>query len=67
MVLYYLFLEKNDNVWPSAFMAKKIIERLDVNSFEHYYKHISISGDYGDLAGHLNMIYDFLNTHFRPK
>lgn len=62
-----LISAKNDNVWPYAFMAKKIIERLEANNFEHYYNHISISGDHGELAGHLDMVFEFLNTHFDIK
>jgi len=62
-----LISAKNDSVWSSAYMAKKIIERLDAKNFEYYYIHISIIGDHGALAGHLDMIYDFLNTHIKPK
>jgi hypothetical protein len=62
-----LISAKNDNIWPSAFMEKKIIERLDVNEFEHYYNHISINGDHGGLEGHLDMVHNFLNTQFKSK
>lgn len=59
-----LISAKDDNLWPSEAMSNEIVRRLEANSFIHFYEHISIKGDHGDLDGHLDIIYDFLINHF---
>ena len=59
-----LISAKDDNLWPSETMSNEIIRRLEAKSFIHFYEHLSLEGDHGDLVGHLDIIYDFLINHF---
>lgn len=54
---------KEDEVWPSAFMSNKIIERLRSNYFSHPYEHISLEGGHAAPAKHLDEVFEFLQKH----
>lgn len=60
-----LLSAKNDELWPSDYMSEKIVERLKENRFEHYYQHFSFEGKHHDTKKHFDVVFQFLNEHFR--
>jgi len=58
---------KNDEVWPSEYMAGKIMDRLKSNNFSYHYEHISFDGGHGEPSNHTDTIFSFLNTHLSNK
>ena len=62
-----LISAKDDNLWPSEAMSNEIVRRLEAKSFVHFWEHISLEGDHGDLEGHLDIIYVFLENHFMQE
>lgn len=60
-----LLSAKNDELWPSEFMSEKIVERLKTHHFPHYYQHVSFEGKHHDTRKHFEVVFQFLNKHFR--
>jgi uncharacterized protein len=58
---------KNDDQWPAPEMSDQIIERLKHNNFKYYYTHIKLNGGHIAPIENFNLVYDFLNTHFKAK
>jgi uncharacterized protein len=58
---------KNDDQWPAPEMSDQIIERLKHNNFKYYYAHIKLNGGHIAPMENFNLVYDFLNTHFKGK
>ena len=59
-----LISAKDDATWPSESMSGKIVGRLETKKFVHFYEHIALEGDHGELEGHLDLVFDFLESHF---
>jgi dienelactone hydrolase len=60
-----LLSAKNDELWPSKYMSDKVVNRLKDNNFKYYYKHISFDGRHHDTKKHFDVVFDFLDEHFR--
>ena len=58
---------KGDEVWPSTFMANKIVERLRSNNFSHPYEHISFEGGHAEPARHSDVVFEFLEEYLDEK
>ncbi len=57
-----LISASQDEVWPSALMCKKMIDRLERNNFQHSYKHIELNGGHAKIKN--GPIFEFLKQHF---
>ena len=55
----------NDDQWPASAMSEKLIKRLKENNFEHYYSHTQLDGGHIAPLKHFNLVYDFLDHHFK--
>lgn len=58
---------KNDDQWPAPEMSEQIIDRLKDKNFEHYYSHIQLDGGHIAPMEHFNLVYDFLDKHFKSE
>ena len=58
---------KKDDQWPATLMSNKIIERLNKNNFKYYHKHIALDGGHVAPLEHFDLVYDFLETNFKPS
>ncbi|MEP0007122.1 MAG: acyl-CoA thioester hydrolase/BAAT C-terminal domain-containing protein [Balneola sp.] len=58
---------KNDDQWPAPEMSEQIIDRLKDKNFEHYYSHIQLDGGHIAPMEHFNLVYDFLDNHFKSE
>lgn len=58
---------KNDDQWPAPEMSEQIIDRLKDKDFEHYYSHIQLDGGHIAPMEHFNLVYDFLDNHFKSE
>lgn len=56
---------KNDELWPSPLMSEKIVQRLQAKQFEHYYTHYSFEGGHHDTKKHFEVVFNFLEEHFK--
>ena len=56
---------KNDDQWPASEMSDQLIQRLKNKKFKHYNKHIAIDGGHTVPLKHFNLVYDFLEQHFK--
>ncbi|NAY91729.1 prolyl oligopeptidase family serine peptidase [Muricauda sp. JGD-17] len=56
---------KNDELWPASEMSSQIINRLRENDFKHYYQHIQLDGGHIAPLEHFDLVYDFLERHFK--
>jgi uncharacterized protein len=54
---------KEDEVWPSTFMANKMVARLRSNRFAHPYEHIEFEGGHAELTKHSDVIFEFLKEY----
>ena len=57
----------NDDQWPATEMSDQIVNRLQHNNFKHYYAHIKLNGGHIAPLENFNLVYDFLETHFKTK
>jgi uncharacterized protein len=55
----------NDEVWPSIYMSEKIVDRLKMNQFKHYYEHSSFEGRHTESSKHFDVVFKFLDEHFK--
>ncbi|MBK8504741.1 MAG: hypothetical protein IPL46_22540 [Saprospiraceae bacterium] len=53
-----------DDVWPSTLMCDKIIERLNGNNFQFFYKHLELQGGHAEFTRNYGLIFEFLNQYF---
>ncbi|WP_109439037.1 MULTISPECIES: acyl-CoA thioester hydrolase/BAAT C-terminal domain-containing protein [Aquimarina] len=58
---------KDDDQWPAPEMSEQIIKRLKKNNYKHYYKHIQLDGGHAAPLEHFNLVYDFLEQHFKVE
>jgi uncharacterized protein len=58
---------KNDEQWPAPEMSDQIIERLKHNNFKYHYAHIKLNGGHIAPLENFNLVYDFLEVHFKTK
>lgn len=58
---------KNDDQWPASHMSEQIIKRLKDKNFKHDYKHIQLDGGHTAPLEHFNLVYDFLDKHFKSR
>lgn len=56
-----------DEMWPSTFMSKQIITRLQENKFQYPFKHIQVEGGHSEPLDHFESIFSFLENHFKNK
>ncbi len=56
---------KDDDQWPAPQMSDKIVTRLKENNFSHYYSHIQLDGGHAAPLEHFNLVFDFLEQHFK--
>ncbi|MFK8056310.1 MAG: acyl-CoA thioester hydrolase/BAAT C-terminal domain-containing protein [Saprospiraceae bacterium] len=54
---------EKDNQWPASEMSDRIIERLESNSFKHYYTHVILNGGHVAPLEQFHLVYDFLEEH----
>ena len=57
----------NDDQWPASEMSDQIVKRLHQNNFKYYYSHIKLNGGHIAPLKNFNLVYDFLDTHFKTK
>jgi len=57
----------NDEQWPSTAMSDQIVKRLKQNNFKHFYSHIKLNGGHIAPLDHFNIVYDYLDTHFKSN
>lgn len=60
-----LLSAKNDELWPSDYMSERIVDRLKENQFKYYFRHVSFEGKHHDTQKHFDVVFQFLNGHFR--
>ncbi len=56
---------RDDDQWPASEMSEQIVKRLKENNFAHYYTHIELEGGHIAPLEHFNLVYDFLEQHFK--
>jgi uncharacterized protein len=55
-----------DEMWPSTEMSENVIERLKKIEFPFPYEHIAIDGGHTAPLDHFDLIFKFLEEHFKP-
>jgi len=58
---------KYDDQWPAPEMSEQIIKRLKEHHFKHYYEHKQLNGGHIAPLKQFNLVYDFLETHFKTE
>ena len=58
---------KKDDQWPASEMSEKIVRRLKANNFGHYYSHIQLDGGHIAPLENFNLVYEFLDQHFKVQ
>ncbi|WP_130734188.1 acyl-CoA thioester hydrolase/BAAT C-terminal domain-containing protein [Flavobacterium sp. J27] len=56
-----------DEEWPSMEMSEAVVKRLKENNYKKYYQHIPIHGGHTEPLKHFDLVYDFLEHHFKNK
>ncbi|MGE0931232.1 alpha/beta hydrolase family protein [Peijinzhouia sedimentorum] len=56
-----------DEQWPAPEMSDQIVKRLQLNNFKHYYSHVKLDGGHIAPLEHFNLVYDFLEIHFKSE
>jgi uncharacterized protein len=56
---------KEDELWPSNYMAEEIVRRLQQNQFKYYYQHFAFEGKHHDTKKHFEIVFKFLDEHFK--
>lgn len=54
-----------DSEWPCTAMCDEVVVRLRKSKFKNYYEHIPIEGGHTEPLKHFDLIYEFLDKHFR--
>ncbi|MEM6629079.1 MAG: acyl-CoA thioester hydrolase/BAAT C-terminal domain-containing protein [Bacteroidota bacterium] len=57
---------RQDEVWPSTYMAEQMMERLKTHNFSHEYIHIPIDGNHAELSEQTGLIIEFLKKKLQP-
>ncbi|MCK5101819.1 MAG: hypothetical protein KAR17_03355 [Cyclobacteriaceae bacterium] len=60
-----LMSAKDDELWPSKYMSDRIANRLKEKQFKYYYQHFSFEGRHHDTKKHFDVVFKFLDEHFR--
>lgn len=56
-----------DKEWSSTAMSDSIMKRLKENNFKKYYQHIPIEGGHAEPLKHFDLVYEFLDKHFKNE
>ncbi len=56
-----------DDQWPATEMSGQIVNRLKQNNFKHYYYHIKLNGGHIAPQENFNLVYDYLDKHFKKE
>jgi len=54
-----------DEMWPSTEMSEEMMIQLKSRNFKHTYKHVAITGGHTESLDHFDVIFTFLNEHFK--
>ena len=54
-----------DRICPSTPMAEMMVQRLNDKKFKYYFEHKAFDGGHTEPLKHFDLIFDFLETHFR--
>lgn len=57
----------NDSEWPCTKMCEEIVGRLQHANFKNYYEHIAIEGGHTEPLKHFDLVYEFLDKHFKRE
>jgi dienelactone hydrolase len=57
----------DDQAWPSQYMSEKIVERLKDNQFGYYFEHFSFQGGHYATKNHFDVVFKFLDEHFKSE
>lgn len=60
-----LLSAQNDEAWPSDYMSDQVMKRLEENQFKYHYEHFSFEGSHYDTKKHFDVVFKFLDEHFR--
>ena len=61
-----LFLSASkDQVCPSTHMAEMMMQRLRANKFAYYHEHKAFEGGHAEPLKHFDVVFQFLENHFR--
>jgi uncharacterized protein len=58
---------KDDQLWPSDYMSGMVVERLKEHHFGYHYEHYSFQGGHHDTKKHFDVVFKFLDEHFKSK
>ncbi|CAL2082452.1 acyl-coenzyme A thioesterase 1/2/4 [Tenacibaculum sp. 190524A05c] len=58
---------KKDDQWPASQMSEQIMKRLRKHNFKHYYHHVQLNGGHVAPLKNFNVVYEFLDNHFKSK
>lgn len=61
----FIMSAKNDEMWPSYEMSEKIVNRLRVHNFNHFYEHHVSAGGHGSPLKSFDKIFAFLDKNFK--
>ncbi len=61
----FLLSATEDEVCPSTPMSEKMMARLKSKNFRHPYEHQSIMGNHAAPLQHFDLVFNFLEKHFR--
>lgn len=62
-----LLSAQNDDIWPSYYMSEKVVNRLNENKFKYHYQHFSFTGSHFDTKTHFDVVFQFLDEHFKVE
>lgn len=57
----------HDDQWPSTEMSDQIINRLQQSNFKKPYSHVKLNGGHIAPLENFNLVYNFLETHFKAE
>ncbi|GAB1267119.1 hypothetical protein NBRC116493_03720 [Aurantivibrio infirmus] len=60
----FLLSGTQDELWPSSEMSELMMKRLADKDFPYVYEHTAINGGHTAPQKHMNLVEDFLRTHF---
>lgn len=61
----FLISGTKDEMWPSAEMSDRLVQRLKAKNFPYHYQHLAIDGGHMEPLKHFDKIDQFLDQHFK--
>lgn len=61
----FLISGTQDELWSSAEMSNRVVDRLKAKNFPYYYEHLAIEGGHTEPLKHFDKIDAFLDQHFK--